>query len=218
MRALVPLVLAVLLTGCVSRPEPVRYVVVRGDTLGEIATAHGVTVDQLRAWNGIEGDLIEVDQVLLIHTEQAGSAEPDPVAPPRPRARGTARPAAPAADALVMPAAKPCLGGPTGDGLADQEMTASQGLSPAQVKQAFGAFAPRTTTCLPSDWTGSASPQFDLVIGCDGLVREVSVSAPSGLSDEVLTCLTDRLRYAEFPAHDLPDGERARVPLHLRSE
>ena len=38
------------------------------------------------------------------------------------------------------------------------------------------------------------------------------------ISDEVLTCLTDRLRYAEFPAHDLPDGERARVPLHLRSE
>ena len=40
----------------------------RGDTLFLIAKAHEVTVDELREWNGIEGDLIEVGQVLRIHT------------------------------------------------------------------------------------------------------------------------------------------------------
>ena len=46
-------------------PEPVRYSVVRGDTLAEIAKAQGVTVAQIRAWNAIEGDLIEVGRLEL---------------------------------------------------------------------------------------------------------------------------------------------------------
>jgi len=211
------LVLALLLGACfVSKPEPVRYVVVRGDTLGEIATAHGVTVDELRAWNDLEGDLIEVDQVLLIHTSGADASEAEPTRSASSARRPAAAPAPAAEQGLSMPEPKPCLDPPSmQDAQGEAEMIGSQGLSSAQVKAAFGAFAPRTTSCLPSGWTGSASPTFELLIGCDGLVRQVSVASPSGLPQPVLDCLTDRLRYAPFPAHDLPDGERARVPLHL---
>ena len=46
------------------RPEALTHTVVRGDTLGEIATAYGVTVDDLRTWNHIQGDLIEVGDVI----------------------------------------------------------------------------------------------------------------------------------------------------------
>ena len=56
------LAVAALVTGQVETPEP--YVVQKGDTLFVIARDHGVTVDDLRRWNGIDGDLIEVGQVL----------------------------------------------------------------------------------------------------------------------------------------------------------
>jgi len=46
--------------------SPTYYTVRRGDTLSAIGRRYGVTVEDLRAWNGIEGDLIEVDQVLLV--------------------------------------------------------------------------------------------------------------------------------------------------------
>lgn len=204
-------------SACFVQPEPQRYVVVRGDTLGQIADAHGVSVDQLRTWNGIEGDLIEVDQVLLIHTD-AGAVEVSEKPAPRRRRAGPLAPvvtSGPPADALVLPAPKPCLTGPTElDADADgMSAVASRGLSSAQVKTAFDAFIPKTTSCLPDDFRGMVRVSFDLRIGCDGLVDEAEVVRAGGLPDAVLACLTDRMKYAAFPAHDLPNGEQARVPL-----
>lgn len=43
-----------------------HHVVVKGDTLSEIAAAHEVTVDDLRRWNGIEGDTIRLGQTLRL--------------------------------------------------------------------------------------------------------------------------------------------------------
>lgn len=43
------------------------YRVVSGDTLGEIAAKHGVTISQLRQWNGISGSRIRVGQRLDIY-------------------------------------------------------------------------------------------------------------------------------------------------------
>lgn len=60
-----------------SAPAPVSapgtYTVVSGDTLGKIASRFGVTIAQLRAANGLRGDLIRVGQVLQI-PGQAGAA------------------------------------------------------------------------------------------------------------------------------------------------
>ena len=62
--------------------EPITYRVKRGDTLSEIAEAHGVRLSQLRQWNGIRGSRIRVGQRLtirinsnmktLIHTVRRG--------------------------------------------------------------------------------------------------------------------------------------------------
>lgn len=46
---------------------PVRYKVRQGDVLGSIARNFGVTVNQLREWNGIRGSLIRAGQTLLIY-------------------------------------------------------------------------------------------------------------------------------------------------------
>ena len=53
-----------------AQPSPV-YVVQRGDTLFKIARANGLTVAQLKAYNGLRSDAISVGQRLLIRPEAA---------------------------------------------------------------------------------------------------------------------------------------------------
>ena len=46
--------------------QPVRYKVVRGDTLGEIANRYRVSLYSLRRANGLKSDLIKPGQRLRI--------------------------------------------------------------------------------------------------------------------------------------------------------
>ncbi len=50
-----------------SETQRIRYRVRRGDTLGKIARRHGVSVRQLREWNGVRGSVIRIGQRLTIH-------------------------------------------------------------------------------------------------------------------------------------------------------
>jgi len=62
---------------------PPRYIVRAGDTLSAIARRCGVTVANLRRWNGLHSDLIHVSQIL--NTRAPGSlATPVPPAVPTP--------------------------------------------------------------------------------------------------------------------------------------
>lgn len=111
-----------------------RYIVERGDTLGEIAKAHGVTVQDIRSWNGLHGDLIEVDQVLVMwDAEPAGlSAKPGRARPRSEPARppgGTAEEAPPKRVAIRIDGPAGILGtrGPSGD--LSELRTAAEGLT-----------------------------------------------------------------------------------------
>jgi membrane-bound lytic murein transglycosylase D len=53
----------------VFAPEPVVYRVKSGDVLGAIANRYGVSVQQLKEWNGITGSMIRVGQKLYIHAD-----------------------------------------------------------------------------------------------------------------------------------------------------
>lgn len=48
------------------KPKPVRYTVKKGDSLGRIASRHGIGLSSLRRANGISGDLIRPGQLLTI--------------------------------------------------------------------------------------------------------------------------------------------------------
>jgi LysM repeat protein len=193
----------------VTAPAPaLQYTVVRGDTLGEIATAHGVTVDDLRRWNAIEGDLIEVGDVLLILAESPSSLPVPAAAPVRPRRASLPTPKA---TGLTRPRPKDCLDGPSGDGLGDVGAVASEGLSYTQIKRSMDAIAPHTLSCVPEGTTGRLETR--IVVGCDGLVRSVETGATGGLPPDVVACVVDKLGYAEFPAHALPNGEIFDYPL-----
>lgn len=50
-------------------PEVTVYRVKNGDVLGTIARRHGVSVRELRQWNGLRGDMIRVGQKLYIHAD-----------------------------------------------------------------------------------------------------------------------------------------------------
>lgn len=46
------------------------HTVQRGETLGEIASAYGISVNQLRSWNNIRGNIIRVNQKLYVENPQ----------------------------------------------------------------------------------------------------------------------------------------------------
>ena len=50
-------------------PEPISYRVKGGDVLGTIADRYGVSVRQIREWNGLKGTVIRVGQKLRIHAD-----------------------------------------------------------------------------------------------------------------------------------------------------
>jgi membrane-bound lytic murein transglycosylase D len=51
----------------------VTYKVKSGDVLGSIATRHGVTVSQIKAWNNLSSNLIRVGQTLYLFSDSGSS-------------------------------------------------------------------------------------------------------------------------------------------------
>ena len=179
------------------------YTVVRGDTLFAIAQQHGVTVDELRMWNGIEGDLIEVGQVLVIAGTAPATRGPAQAKPKKSRPRG----------GLTMPPRKSCLKGPGGTDLGEDDLVASRGLTREQVSASMRGFVHHTLRCVPADTPPAKSLQLELTVACTGRVSKVSVVDAGDWGAEAAGCVADVLGYTPFPAHDLPDGEVFLYPL-----
>jgi len=213
--AVAALASVVLVAGLVV-PRPTRYTVVRGDTLFEIARDHGVEVDELRRWNGIEGDLLEVGQRLWIWPDRPPEVDRSP--PPAATRRPTAAPKAPPGplDGLSLPPARPCLPPPTGEGLADEGSVASGGLSEAQIRGAMAAFVPETLRCASGGAAAEGTLHLQLRVGCDGRVDEVEVVDAGGLPAPMAECIGEVLGFAPFPAHALPEGELFDYPITFR--
>jgi len=86
LRISVVLVLLLGLWAPTALAQETTYTVVDGDFLGRIAERHGVTVRQLREWNNLDGDRINVGQNLVIRggtrpSSQTGNARVHIVAP-----------------------------------------------------------------------------------------------------------------------------------------
>lgn len=198
--------------------QPVEYVVVRGDTLSKIAKAQGVTVDELRSWNHLKGDLIEVDQVLLIHGEL--DAQPQASATPRKprRARpGQAVPSTPEGspdptDGLVRPTPEACI--PFEPELEEEGMAAPGGLSHAQVKGALDRVLGNALSCGPDEDMSELRQTWQLTIGCDGVLKAAIATDDGGASARLSGCIGDVLMHADFPAHDMADGMPVTYPIN----
>jgi len=206
------LAVAALLTGTVDTPEP--YVVQKGDTLFVIARDHGVTVDDLRRWNGIDGDLIEVGQVLWTWGP-ASTPRSARNAPQRPVAVGAIAGArTPPADGLQRPSPKRCLGGPV-DVEGDLGFAASEGLSYDDAATAMGGFVHHVLPCIGDGVQPSETLRLRITVACSGVVDRVDVVDGGDWPASVATCVSETLEYAEFPAHGLPDGDSFDYPLRF---
>ena len=189
------------------------YTVVRGDTLYVIAKAHGVSVDDLKTWNALSSDLIEVGQELGIWpTAEEGtpSAAASTPAPKRRTRQATAT-------SLSMPKPKPCLSGPTLDAhIADEGFAGSEGLDALAIKTSLTDFLPRINSCFGD---GTSVPHQELLldfrVGCNGQVETIEVSSAGDWDSQMTDCVTSPLRYTPFPAHALPDGETFLYPIRL---
>jgi hypothetical protein len=93
-------------------------------------------------------------------------------------------------------------------------MVSSVGLSQGQIKGVMDGFLGNLGVCVEGDWpVGEA--RLEVTVACTGRVASVEVADRGGLSASLLTCVSERLRYVSFPAHDLPDGERFAYPLRF---
>ena len=203
-------------------PEPIEHTVVRGNTLGKLAKTHGVTVEQLQDWNDLDSDRIEVGQVLVVGKGGDPITQaPKPVVkaskPRKKRSKGGAVKASTVtstASSLVMPPAKECLRGPTDADAQGTEagFASSQGLSHGQVKAAMDKALLGLGACVSGGWPVGRA-ELEITAGCDGRVSSVRIVGDGGLESGLLGCIQERLGYAEFPAHDLPDGETFGYPL-----
>lgn len=204
-----------LLCGCglLQTEDTIEYTVIRGDTLTRIANTHGVTVQQLQAWNELSGDRIEIGQRLLIRS----SASDGPAAVDE-RARKP-RPTVRSGSSLRMPKAKPCLEGPSLDDLDEDvpDMQSSLGLSMTQVRGPMRTAVSHLGDCIEGGWP-DAVVDLSISVGCNGRVESVEVLDGGGVAPVTLTCFKERLRFVSFPAHDMPDGFQFRYPLTLSSQ
>jgi len=201
-------------------PAPLTHTVVRGDTLSKLARTHGCSVADLKSWNGLSSDLIDVGQVLVV----GYSGEARPVSQPgppggKPRRNSSKKTTKKAAaetsspTGLSLPPERPCLAGPSVDGSGDEpEFAASAGLSHTQTRQAMDRFLPQLHRCIEGDWP-DGTVRLSITVACTGRVDRVGVLDGGGLSGELTSCIAETLQYAPFPAHDLPDGETFTYPM-----
>jgi hypothetical protein len=80
------------------------------------------------------------------------------------------------------------------------------------VRTALDAFVPELIPCVEGE-APAGTLLLDLTIACTGRVAAVAVAKDPGWPAGVVACVSDTLRYAPFPAHDLPDGEHITWPL-----
>ena len=91
-------------------------------------------------------------------------------------------------------------------------MIASSGLDRQVLKSALDAVLPHALSCGTE---GSFRPTFELLIGCDGVMKTVTVIEDDGAEPQVLDCIAQVLRHADFPAHDMPDGMVVPYPVSV---
>ncbi len=115
--------------------------------------------------------------------------------------------------ALTLPAPQECVQALFAD---DPEFAVFEGLSVEQLRESIDAFIPTLHSCVPEGARLDGVAELEIVVACDGLVDSVSVERAEGMPDPVLSCVEDAMRYAAFPAHDMPGGVHFLYPMSFR--
>ena len=113
---------------------------------------------------------------------------------------------------LVSPPRKKCLEAPSGEGLSDDEMVSSVGLTMDQIQGSIDKILPKLAQCVKG-----APPRdtawFDITVRCNGRVSDIEVVESGDWPALLVACVRGTLRFTDFPAHGLPDGEIFQQPV-----
>lgn len=121
------------------------------------------------------------------------------------------------ADVGSRPAPKRCLPPPT-EVDADLGIAVGIGLPYEDASASMHAALPGVLPCIAA---AGASPTRPLVleiqVACSGVVERIAVADAGDWPTEVQACVVVALSTAEFPAHDLPDGDTFAFPVTYRA-
>ena len=117
------------------------------------------------------------------------------------------------ADGLPTPAAERCVpfvAEPSEDG-----MTTPAGLDYVQVRGALNGVIQHALGCAQPAGRSAVHLTYDLVVGCDGVVASVVATDTGGAPADYVACVAAVIRKADFPAHDLAEGQLVTYPVDV---
>ena len=97
----------------------------------------------------------------------------------------------------------------------DNSMVTPEGLSYAEVKTALNEVIQAALYCGQPEGFSSVNLTFELLVGCDGLVSTIEAVDTGGAPDDYVTCVSDVIEKADFPAHQLEDGMVVTYPVNV---
>jgi len=128
-------------------------------------------------------------------------------------AAGAAVVAAPA-DWLPTPQAEPCV--PFVEN-PEQDVGFSfpDGLSYEQVTTALNGVLQTALHCEKPAELSAVHLTYELVVGCNGVISTIAATETGGAPDAYVTCVSDVITKADFPAHDMADGMTVTYPVNV---
>lgn len=121
--------------------------------------------------------------------------------------------AAAPADRLPRPKAERCT--PFDPDVAEGDAVAPDGLAYDDVKRALGGVIQTALYCPRPAGRDQIGLTYELVVGCDGLVKSVTCSDPDDAPDAYVACIAAVLERADFPSHDMADGFPITYPVNV---
>jgi hypothetical protein len=116
-----------------------------------------------------------------------------------------------ATQGLSMPRPESCM---TIEGDPDEgEFVLADGLNEMQIRRALDPILPHALKCKPDEGVDMVRLRFGINVGCNGVVDNVWVDDDDGQSASYVECVSSVLAYADFPAHDMPDGMDFEYPV-----
>ncbi len=122
--------------------------------------------------------------------------------------------AAEPADRVPTPVAERCV--PFAPVLEEDDAVAvPAGLGYPEVRTALSAVIQFALYCQQPAGMSEVHLTFDLTVGCDGLVSGVEPTDRGGAPQDYVDCVASVIRKADFPAHDLEDGQLVTYPVDV---
>ncbi len=120
------------------------------------------------------------------------------------------------ADMVPRPRAESCLTFNADDANPDEyEMVVPDGLNFNQVTMSLNNVIQYALHCEQPEDRDSLSLTFELLVGCNGLVSEIKVIDDDFAPDDYVTCVSDVIERADFPAHDMENGMPVTYPVNV---